>query len=180
MSGRLIAVVGPSGVGKDTVMAGLATAEPRFSIVKRTITRAPDLGGEDYRSMDTQTFADAAERGAFAIHWQAHGLSYGIPAQALRDVYAGQQCLANLSRSALVTAADVFPEMVVLHVTASPEVLASRLIARGREDAADVKKRLAQANKPLPGGINIIGVSNDGPIHETIAAARLALQPVRA
>ena len=46
--GRLIAVVGPSGVGKDSVMAGLHGAIPDLHLVRRVITRAPDLGGEDY------------------------------------------------------------------------------------------------------------------------------------
>ena len=180
MTGRLIAVVGPSGVGKDSVMAGMAAHDPRLRLVRRTITRAPDLGGEDYHPMDPQTFAEAAAGGAFALHWKAHGLSYGIPMQVLRDVQDGQHCLANLSRSALSQAAKVFPALIVLHITASPETLAQRLAARGRETADDIARRLQQAKKPLPAGLDIVTIANDGPLAETVAAACAALQPVRA
>ena len=48
MSGRMIAVVGPSGVGKDTVTQALVDAAPQLSLVRRVITRAADAGGEDY------------------------------------------------------------------------------------------------------------------------------------
>ena len=180
MSGRLIAVVGPSGVGKDSIMAGITARDPRFRIVKRTITRAPDLGGEDYTAMSPQTFADAAARGAFALHWQAHGLSYGIPAAALDAVRSGQDCLANLSRSALSEAARIFPALVVLNITASADVLAARLAARGRETPEDIAARLSRMAKPLPLGLNIITVCNDGALAETVAAACAALQPVSA
>lgn len=180
MSGRLIAVVGPSGVGKDSVMAGMVAHDTRLRLVKRTITRDPDLGGEDYRPMDPQTFADAAERGAFALHWAAHGLSYGIPMQVLTDVRAGQQCLANLSRSALVQATEVFPSLIVLSITANAEILAERLAARGRETPEDIVRRLQQADKPLPTGLDVVTISNDGALDETVAAACAALQPVRA
>ncbi|MDA4630696.1 hypothetical protein NZA98_06150, partial [Escherichia coli] len=34
---------------------------------------------------------------------------------------------------------------IVVHITASPEVLAQRLAARGREDAEEIKRRLMRA-----------------------------------
>jgi len=179
MTGRLIGVVGPSGVGKDSVMAGIAEADHRYRVVKRTITRAPDLGGEDYDAMDTETFLAAAEAGAFALHWTAHGLSYGIPASVCEDIRTGAQCLANLSRGVLLEAARVFPALTVLHITASPDVLAARLASRGRETSTEIAGRLRQARKPVPDGLDVIAVSNDGPLTETVAAALSKLQPVR-
>ena len=44
MSGRMIAVVGPSGVGKDTVMQALVDAAPQLSLVRRVITRRSGCG----------------------------------------------------------------------------------------------------------------------------------------
>lgn len=174
-AGRLIAVVGPSGVGKDSVMEGIIAACPAVKRVKRTITRAPDLGGEDYFSVSPSEFAQAVEEGAFCVHWGAHDLHYGIPVQTLSDVSNGQQCLANFSRKALITAASVFERMIVLNITAKPATLAKRLAARGRESSEAIAKRLATADKPLPEGIETVHVGNDGPLHETVEAALMAL-----
>ena len=43
--GRLIAVVGPSGVGKDSVMAGLVLLRAKLHLVRRMITRPANVGG---------------------------------------------------------------------------------------------------------------------------------------
>lgn len=178
--GRLIAVVGPSGVGKDSVMAGIRAALPALHVVRRVITRAPELGGEDYDAVNTALFHDMAAQGAFALHWGAHGLYYGIPASVTDQLSRGTDCLANLSRKALAEAAGVFPALVILNVTARPEILAHRLAARGRETEDEIAKRLAQADTPLPDGLEVIHLANDGALSETVARATALLHPVRA
>ncbi|MEM1078181.1 MAG: phosphonate metabolism protein/1,5-bisphosphokinase (PRPP-forming) PhnN [Pseudomonadota bacterium] len=178
-AGRLIAVVGPSGVGKDSVMAGLVAAWPALRLQRRVITRAPDLGGEDYDAVTPVRFDQMVVEGAFCVHWGAHTLRYGIPVAALDQVRAGHACLANFSRSALREAAQVFPALTVLNLTASPETLAARLAARGRETPEVIAARLAQAGKGLPQGLDVVTIGNDGALAETVAEARAALQPVR-
>lgn len=175
-TGALIAVVGPSGVGKDSVMSGLLACEPRLQQVRRIITRAPGLGGEDYEATTPEEFARAREARAFCVSWQAHDLHYAIPAQVLADVRAGAICLANFSRAALAEANTLFEQMVVLHITASPEVLAKRLTERGRETPEQIAKRLAQAARPLPEGLNVVEIRNDGPLADTINEAQAALR----
>lgn len=177
--GRLIAVVGPSGVGKDSVMAGMAAARPDLRLVRRTITRAPDLGGEDYVSATPEEFAAAVRASAFCVHWSAHGLCYGIPADVVRDTQNGTDCLANFSRGALLVAKGQFPDLLVLSITASPQTLARRLRARGRETEADIAARIARAAKPLPDGLRVATISNDGPLAETVAQALRAIHPAR-
>lgn len=177
--GRLIAVVGPSGVGKDSVMAGMIAAQPDMRLVRRTITRAPDLGGEDYDAVTPEAFDAAAQTGAFCVYWSAHGLSYGIPADVLTDVKRGKDCLANFSRSALLQAKALFPRLMVLNITASPATLAKRLAGRGRETESEIAARLKQADKALPAGVNIVTITNDGALEDTVAQALAALQPAR-
>ncbi|SHG47620.1 phosphonate metabolism protein/1,5-bisphosphokinase (PRPP-forming) PhnN [Cognatishimia maritima] len=175
--GRLIAVVGPSGVGKDSVMQGIHDRAPNFHLVRRVITRAPELGGEDYDAVSVAEFEQMAQSGAFAVHWGAHGLYYGIPNSVLSLLEAGTDCLANFSRKALTRGADVFPRFSVLHITAQPETLAARLAGRGRETEEEIAKRLAQANKPLPDGLDVLDLANDGPLDQTITRAVALLQP---
>lgn len=178
--GRVIAVVGPSGVGKDSVMAGLHDALPAVHLVKRVITRAPELGGEDYEAVSVAQFDELVRNGAFALHWGAHGLYYGIPVTLTEQASKGTDCLVNFSRKALTQAARIFPEFVVLNITAAPETLARRLNARGRETQDEIARRLDQAEKSLPDGLDVIHLSNDGPLTETITRATALLYPVRA
>lgn len=176
-TGRFIAVVGPSGVGKDSVMAGLCAARPDLLRVRRVITRAPDAGGEDHEAVSDALFAARAAGGDFALHWQAHGLSYAIPREVQGVLDHGQDVLANLSRAMLARAAEVFGTLTVLHVTASPQVLAQRLAARGREGRAEIAERLARPAPDVPQGLPLVEVDNSGDLDGAVRAALAALYP---
>lgn len=172
--GALIAVVGPSGVGKDSVMDALAP-ELGLAKVRRVITRPAELGGEDFTSVDAATFERRRAAGHFALHWSAHGLRYGIPAGVDAELATGRSLLANLSRGVLSEAAARYDPLIVLNLTATPETLARRLAARRRESAEQIAHRLAR-DAALPPGLRVIIVSNDGPLEQTVAAcaARIA------
>jgi ribose 1,5-bisphosphokinase len=174
----VIAVVGPSGVGKDSLMDAMLTRIPGLKKQRRVITRAPELGGEDYVAVSETQFADLCAERSFALHWQAHGLYYAIPREidVLRRSASG--VVVNLSRKALLEAQDVFSTLIVLSVTATPEVLAARLNARGREDRAEVERRLARASTPLPEGLlHVVEIDNSGPLAAAVATAEAALTP---
>ena len=179
MAGRFIAVVGPSGAGKDSVMEGLCAQRPGLHRVRRVITRAADAGGEDFEPVSESLFAARAAGDDFVLHWKAHGLSYGIPTE-VRDVLAGgQDALANLSRGVLQAAADAFAEVLVLHVTASPKVLARRLAHRGRERGPEIDRRLARSKPAMPVDLTTITIDNSGALADSVAAAAAALYPER-
>jgi ribose 1,5-bisphosphokinase len=151
--GRLIGVVGPSGVGKDSLMEALVARRPDLHRVRRVITRPETAGGEVFEGITPALFAARAAGGDFALHWTAHGLSYGVPAR-VRDVLGtGRDALVNLSRGVLGKAARQFETFHVLHVTARPEVLAARLNARGRETPQDIARRLARPAPAFPPGL---------------------------
>lgn len=183
--GPVIAVVGPSGVGKDSLMQALAAADPRLFLMRRVVTRAPKAGGEDYDAVSEERFAERVAAGQFALHWSAHGLHYGIP-RSIEDLRTnGQGVLVNLSRAVLLQAQEIFEDFIVLSLTASPEVLAWRLTGRGREDGAEVERRLARASKPLPAGLRrLYQIDNSGDLADAVTAARAAIyalaDPVRA
>jgi ribose 1,5-bisphosphokinase len=178
-AGRFIAVVGPSGVGKDSVMEGLVARRPDLVRIRRVITRAQAAGGEDFEGITPALFAARAAGGDFALHWQAHGLFYGIPREVHDVLAGGRDALANLSRGMLGRAARVFDDLHVLHVTATPEVLAERLAARGREGRAEIARRLARPAVPFPDGIKVSAIDNSGPLERAVGDALAALYPER-
>ncbi len=176
-TGRLIAVVGPSGVGKDTVMAGLVAARPGLAVARRVITRAVELGGEQFDGVTEEAFAQARDKGDFVLHWRAHGLSYGIPLSVTDTLGQGRDVLANVSRGVLKQADGLFAGLQVLYLTASTDVLAARLAGRGRESVAGMAARLARPAEVMPPGLTVHTISNDGPVAATVAAALAALYP---
>lgn len=173
MSGRLFAFVGPSGVGKDSVMDAMVT---RWGLgaVRRVITRPSAAGGEDFDGVTWAEFDVLIAEGAFAICWDAHGLRYGIP----KDQIGGaDDRVINLSRAVLAEAQQVLPGLEIVLITAPADVLRARLLARGREDAAEVERRLARAAQPMPEGVAYHTVDNSGALADTVQAVSELLYP---
>jgi ribose 1,5-bisphosphokinase len=173
----IFAVVGPSGAGKDTLIAGALRARPDLRLVRRVITRPSEAGGEDFEGVSETEFANRKARGDFTLDWQAHGLRYGIPRT---QVDGPGDVMFNGSRAALPAAMAAFPDLQVILVTAPDGVLAERLAMRGREDAADIRARLGRADFRLPVGIPVMVVQNDGSPETGIARLLAVLRQERA
>lgn len=178
--GRLIAVVGPSGVGKDTIIRAMIAARPGLRRVRRVITRAPDPEGEGHEAVSETEFDARLKDGGFALHWRAHGLRYGVPVGICLDLAAGRDLLVNLSRSVLPEAQARFQPFLILHLTAAPEVLTARLNGRGRETGADIAERLTGADLALPDGIGpVVTLDTDAPPPRLAKSALKRLYAVR-
>lgn len=163
----MIVVVGPSGAGKDTLMAYAARAFSERSDVifaRRVITRDIDAGGEDHESVCDAEFEKLAAAGRFAVSWKAHGLQYGIPVETKDAVAGGAIVIANGSRSALSLFSDAYPNLTVINITARPEVLAMRLEARGRESREDILRRLERSSLGVIGDYEVVTIDNSGEI----------------
>ncbi|MDD7970649.1 phosphonate metabolism protein/1,5-bisphosphokinase (PRPP-forming) PhnN [Roseinatronobacter alkalisoli] len=166
-SGQLVAVVGPSGVGKDTLISALASARPDIVIAQRIITRAADAGGEDHLAVSEALFDAQLAMGRYAFHWGAHGLRYAIPASINAELAQGRVVVFNGSRKALPHIAERYPQLLVLMVTAPPEMLERRLRARGRENTREIAARLKRAELSAPQGAQVI--VNDGSVDVAVA-----------
>lgn len=176
MSGRVFMVVGPSGAGKDTLMAGAVAANPSLHWARRVITRPETSGGEPFEGVSEAVFQARLLAGEFALHWQAHGLCYGVAHSEFAALAAGRDVLINGSRAALSAALAVFPGLRVVQISAPLAVLADRLAARGRESHADILARLQRANHALPEGIAAQEISNDATPAQGIAKLLQALR----
>lgn len=168
-AGTMVVVVGPSGAGKDSVMSYAArhfADETRVRFVRRVITRPADAGGEAHEAIDTDGFRQRVAAGGFAVSWDAHGLSYGIPRETLDDLADGATLIANGSRSALPAFAEAYPRLKVVLITARPDILAARLAARGRESAEAIAKRLDRAVPEIVVGADTVIIDNSGALEE--------------
>ena len=169
-TGRLVYCMGPSGAGKDSLLGWLRTHLPQPCPVhwaQRTISRAATSGGEAHDSVSPQAFAALCSEHAFALHWQANGLGYGVRHTQLAPLAQGHWVLLNGSRANLPEALARFPHLVAVHITASPQVLRERLLSRGRETREEVEARVqrALAYTPPPGAARL-EVHNDSALDD--------------
>ena len=123
-------VIGPSGVGKDTLIGGARHAldgDKRFSFVRRLVTRPADIDLEDHISLEREDFARARKAGRFALTWQAHGLDYALPIGVDTDLALGRVVIANISRHAVPEAIAKYPLCRVIQISAEISLRAARL-----------------------------------------------------
>ncbi|MBV8663007.1 MAG: phosphonate metabolism protein/1,5-bisphosphokinase (PRPP-forming) PhnN [Hyphomicrobiales bacterium] len=172
--GLFVAVVGPSGAGKDTLINGLrerlGEAESVF-YARRVVTRQSDAF-EDHDTLAEDAFLREREAGRFALSWPAHGLHYGVPAEIDQWIARGGAVVCNVSRAVVSDVRRRYPHHLVVLVTASPATLAARLAARGRESEEGRRRRLDRASAPDVAFEADAVVANDGAIGDAVAQLR--------
>ncbi|MBD8602868.1 phosphonate metabolism protein/1,5-bisphosphokinase (PRPP-forming) PhnN [Pseudomonas sp. CFBP 8771] len=174
-------VVGPSGAGKDSLIEGARArlgGSGRYLFARRTITRPSGAPGEDHTGVTAEQFQASVAAGEFLLSWHAHGLSYGLSADLLQVLEAGDHVIANGSRRMIREAAARVPHLVVIEVTAAPEVLAARILGRGRETAEQASARVLRQVDTLPADIETLRVDNDGTLAAGIEGFIDAVQSV--
>ena len=145
--GRLVLVVGPSGAGKDTLLrlAQAACADDRDIVFPRRVVTRASSADEDNIAVSPDGFRRARERGDFAVHWEAHGHCYALPRDIDHHIRAGRTVVANVSRTVLGALRRAYANVVVVAITAPPEVLAQRLAARARQSDGNIAERLSRS-----------------------------------
>ena len=146
-SGILFLIVGPSGVGKDTLLDGARErlgANRWFSFPRRIITRPSDAGGEDHIPATAEEFDQLLAAGKMMHHWSAHGLRYGVPVSVKSQLDAGINVVLNTSRKELAAFRQKHCEVIVVNISASASSIENRLRKRGRETDSEIESRLAR------------------------------------
>lgn len=181
--GSLVLVVGPSGVGKDTLINGARQAlgnDTRFAFARRIVTRQAHAAVEDHDSLDPETFQQLLAAGRFALSWDAHNLRYALPLSVDTDLALGKTVVANVSRHVVLEACQKYPACAVVLVTAEISCRAERLVRRGRESADQITARLARESAPVPAGITPIIIDNSGSLAIGVTAFVMALRTIAA
>jgi ribose 1,5-bisphosphokinase len=123
--------------------------------------------------MSPEAFRHARIRGDFAVHWEAHGHSYGLPRAIDDDIGAGRTVVANVSRAVVDRMRRVYAAVTVVAVTAPTEVLAARLAARARGSDGRLADRLGRAATGVEAAPDVT-ISNVGDVeHHAAELARI-------
>lgn len=166
MAGRLIYVVGPSGAGKDSVIASTReniNNNQYLYFAPRYVTR-PSGDGHDDLAISREAFVYYKASGEFALDWEAHGLFYGVSVVIDHQLKLDKTVVVNGSRAHLATALSKYPEMTVVLITLPRAVAQARLTARAREDAAAIAARLARAPDMAVPTAQLVTIDNSGPL----------------
>ncbi|MEO0636122.1 MAG: phosphonate metabolism protein/1,5-bisphosphokinase (PRPP-forming) PhnN [Pseudomonadota bacterium] len=167
--GTLLLVVGPSGCGKDSLINWLQKRlcdDDTIRFARRTVTRPPSPTHEDHHGVTDAEFERLKADGAFSATWQAHGLQYGLPMECLSAIEAGRVVIANGSRRSIDTIRAAFPSIAIANISIRPDVLEQRLLARGRETAAQVRARLKQPKFQFPSDLLVCDIDNSGALED--------------
>ena len=170
MSGRLIYVVGPSGAGKDSVLEYARTrlaADSGLIFARRFITREPAADGEQHIPVSSSDFERMRIQGYFSLNWDANGLHYGIGHEIRTWMGMGFHVVVNGSREYLPTALGLFPDALVICITAPVETIRNRLQQRARESAEKIENRIQRSSLlTLPTGLHVTTIVNDGTLSD--------------
>ena len=133
--------------------------------------------------MSPADFVARRDAGELLLHWQAHGLAYGLPGEFAAALAQGRSVVANVSRTVVAEAQRRLVPVLVVAVTAAPETLATRLAGRGRETEADIAARLRRSDAVTPVAADVM-IDNNGTLDEAVArlvavVRRAAAQPAR-
>jgi ribose 1,5-bisphosphokinase len=172
-AGDLWLIIGPSGVGKDSLIDGAKAVlgpNPGFAFPRREITRPADAGGEDHIAITMQEFQTRRGAGDYALSWTANGLGYGVSRAIDSALGEGRRVVMNGSRGALGDARSRYPDLHAIEITVPPEILRARLEARGRESPTEIEARLERAAAIQASGDDVIRFNNDRPLPESIDA----------
>lgn len=168
--GRIVFVVGDSGVGKDSLISWLqqrCNDHSKLIFARRVITRPAQANeqAEQHEAMSTEAFWQAAAAGQFCMQWQAHNLQYGVRRGIQADLHAGRDVIVNGSREYLPQLLIQYPDAHIVWVVADQQKIKQRMHNRQRENGSEMQGRLLrnqQLSASMPSNASI--VKNNGSI----------------
>ncbi|MEV0292419.1 guanylate kinase [Nocardia sp. NPDC050710] len=154
--GRLVVLVGPSAVGKSTVVRCVRERLPELVFSVSATTRAPrpgEVDGLDYQFVSREAF-DAMIEADELLEWaEIHGglQRSGTPAGPVREALkAGKNVLVEVDLAGARSVRQAIPEAILVFLAPpSWDELVARLTSRGTESPEVITRRLETARIEL-------------------------------
>jgi len=151
----IIVISGPSGVGKDTLIARLREARQglHFVVTATTRPRRPaEVDGKDYLFVSKEEFLGMVEREELLEYALVYGDYKGVPKQQIRDCLAkGCDVVLRVDIQGAATLRKVLGKSAVfVFVAAESEMaLVERLVDRKTETAESLLVRIGTAREEM-------------------------------
>jgi guanylate kinase len=151
---RLTVLSGPSGVGKDAVLAAVRRRHPEVWVSTSVTTRAPrptETDGVEYHFVTRDEVAAMIESGELLEHAEYAGNIYGTPrGPVLQRLGEGRPAFLVIELQGMRQVRKLMPDaQFVFLAPPSFEELERRLVGRGTEPEEVRRERLDQARIEL-------------------------------
>ena len=182
----LVVITGPSGVGKDTVIARLKEIGPPCHVTVTTTTRPRrqnEAHGVDYYFVEPPQYQQMLDGGEFLEHATVYGYGYGTPRTPVREALAaGTDVLLRIDVQGAATIARLVPGSIRIFL-APPDFaeLERRLRSRKSDDPEVIARRLKTAREELQraGECDYLVINEDGRLDETVCQIAAIMQAER-
>jgi guanylate kinase len=154
----LVVLSGPSGVGKDAVLARMRKLGRPFHYVVTATTRpkrAGEKNGVDYHFLSRKEFQQMIDKHQFLEWANVYGNYYGVPKDEITSALSkGVDVIVKVDVQGAATIKGILPQAVFIFlIPPSVEELEKRLRKRHSESSTDLTLRLERAKgeiKSLP------------------------------
>jgi len=150
----LVVLTGPSGAGKDSLLAKLRARSESHHITVNVTTRAPRPGeqeGVDYYFVSKQEFGRKLRDGELLEHAVVYGQEKGVPRSPIRNALAsGQDVLLRTDIQGARTIKRLVPGAITIFVAPPSEAeLKRRVRERGGDSEEQIRVREEIASQEM-------------------------------
>ncbi len=150
----VVVISGPSGVGKDVLIEGMAGRGLDYHFTVTATTRDPRPGeheGINHHFLSVDEFQQAISEDELLEWAHVYGNYYGVPKQQVRDALAlGKHVIIRVDLQGALRIKELAPEVLLIFIhPPNMHVLQQRIERRGVNSASDVAMRLESAEEEI-------------------------------